>query len=479
MTLYHTHLWVQFTDAANPDLAKAGEIELLSISDSATLGGTQGVNLTLAGRTRTGLMWRELLTVGDTFRVAGHRHEDTGTVQATIIEDAIVTDYQVSEQLGPGQYSYTVGISAQGLQGVLEADAVAWWMYYGTAVGALRARGALLPDDTSGRLDKVLANYLNRVAFHGANWQRSGTGLRERMGYHLRSLTPNVPILYNLSVAEGAHWQIMASAAELDLHELFVQQRAKGDDRGFVGGFVHHPSVQAPAIVSSANPGEGDGTRPYIILRPKPFPYADKDGKPVMREWEALPLHDLTDRRASTGMHGFGHSMSAVRNFFMVYPGYDAMNDSMAFTLGIAVMNRPSIYRYAYRPVKFKTSLVLNEGDESTMIDLARELTWRVAGQMNRMEQYSAGSITVPFAPEIQPGDRVRFRLVNTDESASGIFHGYVVSRAHQYQTGGGSTTSLSLERVLPEATYQTPAWFVEGLEPVQVNWPAPAHKDS
>ncbi|MCD0168081.1 late control protein [Deinococcus sp. 23YEL01] len=476
---YHTHLWVEFTDAANPDLNTAGPIDLLSVSDNASLGGTQSLHLTVAGRTRDGRMWRELLNVGDVFRVGAHRHSNDGTAQHTIIEDAIVSDYQVSEQMSPGQYSYTLSIAASGLQGVLEADAVAWWMFYGTVEGALRSRGALLPDDTSGRLDKVLANYANRVAFHGANWERAGTGLRERMGYHLRSLSPNVPILYNLSVAEGAHWQIMASAAELDLHEFFVQQRSEGDDRGFTGGFVHHPTVNASSILSSADAGQGDGTRPYIILRPKPFPYADRNGKPVMTDWNALPLHDLTDRRASTGSHGFGHSVSAVRNFFMVYPGYDAMNDSMAFTLGLAVVNRASISRHAYRPAKFKTSLVLNDGDEGSMIDLARDLTWRMAGQMNRMDQYSQGSITVPLAPEVQAGDRVRFRLVNTDESSQGIFQGYVTSRAHQWQLGGGATTSLSLERVLPESTYQTPEWFVEGLELAEVNWPAPAHRNS
>lgn len=477
--LYHTHFWAEFTDVAHPDLARAGRLDLMQASVSAGMGGTQSVSLTLGGRAADGRPLRDLLTVGDLLRVGAHRHTPTGTVQVTLAEDAVLTDYQVSEQLSQGSYSLTCSVSAEGLEGVLQTDAVAWWMYYGTEVGALRARGQLLPDDTSGKLDKVLANYTSKVAFHHANWQRAGVGLGDRLGYHFVSLRPNVPILYNLSIAEGSHMSILEQHAETGLHELFVQRRAQNGDRPFKGGYVHHPTYRSKAVLSSEAPGDGDGARPYLILRPKPFPYADKSGKPVLSEWNALILHDLTDRRATTGQHGFGHSAAAVRNFFMVFPGYEFMNDRMSFTQSLAVVNRASIQRFAYRPVKVRTNLVLNDGAEADMLDLARELTWRMAAQMNRMQDYSQGSVQIPLAPEIQNGDRVRFRLVNTNDLPDGIYQGYVTNVGHQYVKGNGGTTHLSLERVLPEATYQTPAWFVDGLEAADVNWPTPEHSAS
>lgn len=476
--LYHTHAWLSVTGAASGDLPAADELDLLSLTDSASLGGAQTLNFTVAGRTRAGMPWRELLNVGDLVRVGAHRHEETVSIETLLAEDAIVSDVQVAEQMSQGQYSFTTSATAESLQSVLLADAVAWWMYYGTQEGALRARGELLPDDTSGRLDKVIANYLNKVALNRHNWERDGVGLKERLGYHVRSLQPNVPVLYNLSLAEGSHWEIMSGHAELALHEFFVQQRSR-EGRAFKGGYVHHPTHAARPLVSSSGPGEGDGARPYVILRPKPFPYADKDGKPVMHEWNALPLHDLTDRRATTGQHGFGHSMAGVRNFFMVFPGYDAMNDRMAYSMGLSVVNRASIRRYGYRPVKFGTNLVLNAGAEGTMLDLARELTWRMAGQMNRTDSMAQGSVTVPLAPEIQPGDRVRFRLIHADGVDAGIFQGYVTGRVHTYHKGQGGTTVLNLERVLPESVYQTPGWFVEGLEAVEPDWQNPEHSNS
>lgn len=477
-SLYHTHAWLSVTSAASGALRAAGPISLLNLSDNASLGGPQGVSFSIAGRTVDGVPWRELMAVGDLVRVGAHYHEDGQTITATLIEDAVVSDVQVQESMQQGQYSLTTHVSCESLQSaVLSTDTVAWWMYYGTVEGALRAKAALMPDDVSGQLDKVVANYLNKVAFHVSNWQRDGVAIRERIGYHLRTLKPNVPPLLNLTVAEGSHWEIISGQAELGLHELFVQQRREGDPaRPFVGGYVHHAKHQAPALTSTADPGPNDGSRPYIILRPKPFPYADRNGKPVMSEWNALPMHDFTNSRATTGHHAFGHSMAGVKNFVMVFPGYDSMNEQVALTNSIAVMNAGSIARYGYRPVKVGTNLILNEGSEADMLGLARELTWRMAAQMNRTDEMANGSITVPLAPAVQPGDRAKFRLIHADGTDAGVFQGYVTGRTHTYQQGGGGTTSLSLERVLPDATYRDPSWFVAGLKAAGIEWPTPTH---
>lgn len=476
--LYNTHVWVCVTSTASGRLPKNEHLQIQSLTDTASIGGVQSVSFTLAGRTSEGKDWRDVIQKGDLIRVGGHYHTETGTVKRTLGEDLMITDVSVSETMQQGSYSLMTSFSAVGLQGaVLQTDAVAWWMYYGTTLGALRARGELMPDDLSGELSKVFANYMNKVALNDANWKRDNVGLKKRIGYHFKALKPNVPLLLNLTIAEGTHWDILAGFAELRLHEFFVQQRRQNDPmRPFSGGFVHHATHQPKELLKSEDAGPHDNSHPYVILRPAPFPYADKNGKPVLSEWEALPMHDFTERRVLIGSRGIQESIGAVRNFVMVYPGYSFMDDKMAFTQGIAVHNPKSIQRYGYRPAKFGTNLVLNEGSQENMMDLARELTWRVATQLNRTDEMMTVSVTTPFAPNVQHGERVRFRLLHADGTDAGIHMSYVSGRTHQYQIGQGALTTLQLERVLPEKTYKNGAWFVQGLEKVEFNWPTPKH---
>lgn len=480
-SLYHTHAWVDITSAKNPKLAQAGRLPLLSLSDSASLDGTQTLSLTIAARAEDGTLWADLIQGGDLISIGAFCVEENGDVSsASLCVDAVVQDCTLQEVMQQGSYSMTTTITAQGLQSVIQQDAVAWWMFYGTQIGALRAKGELQSDDLSGRLDKVLANYMNKVALNFANWQRDDTSLKERLGYHFFSLTPNVPVLYNLSVNEGPHWDIMSQYAETSLHEFFVQQRAPNDgDRPIQGGFVHSPTFKASALLSSDNPGKHDGKRPYVVLRPKPFPYADKEGKPQMGAWNSLYLHSFDTAYSTLGQRGFTRSVAGVRNFVMVFPGYDTMNDQVSLTNSLCVVNPNSIKRYGFKPAKFRTNLVMNQGSQSNMLELARELTWRVASQMNRMDEMQQGSITVPLAPKVQAGDRVRFRLVLADGTPRGIYQGYVTGRTHQYATGQGGMTSINLERVLPDSVYQNPQWFVEGLERASLNWGGAEHSTS
>jgi hypothetical protein len=96
-------------------------------------------------------------------------------------------------------------------------------------------------------------------------------------------------------------------------------------------------------------------------------------------------------------------------------------------------------------------------------------LTWRLAAQWNRNDEYYDASLEVPFAPEVQPGHRVRFRGPLGDETKQGQYEGYVTSRTHTWTPENGGRTSVQLSRVLLASTYADPAWFVKNLAPVQV----------
>ena len=478
-TTYGTHLWVSLTSTATP-LKNITELDLLSYQESRSVGGDHSINLTLSGRAKAGQKtqpWIELLNPGDLIRVGASNTGVDGGRPFTLAEDAVVQSVSVGESLQDGSYSFTTQISAQGLQSVLMQDAVAWWMYYGTAIGALKTQVVLMPDDVSGKLDKVFANYLTRVAFEFSNWQRDGVGLAERLGYHLSSLHSNVPVLRNLTIAEGPHWNILQQYAEQPLHEFFVQYRRKNDpNRPMIGGFAHHPEHRPEALVSSQDARTGSGDRPYIVFRPAPFPFADKNGKPVMSEWEALPMHDLTDLQGTTGNRTSSTSLQGVKNYVLVSPAYDLMNQEMAYTLGIAVSNTESIRRYGYMPAKVSTNLILNDGPQQSIEDLAHELTWRLATQFNQSVPMNNVSLSVPLNPNIQPGDRARFRLLVSEEGQSSIYLGYVSGVSHAWQQGQGGTTTLQLERCLPETTYQDPSFFVEGLGNVRFKGQAPTH---
>lgn len=486
----HSHVFVQVissVDGAALDSITPSNLDgfkLLNYTDSASLGGVQTISMSIPGRARrengTARPTDEVLSVGDLIRSSGFAWTgEAGSGRVYGLCDAIVTDVQASESLQDGEFQYTTMVSAQSLQHVLSTDSVAWWMYYGTEIGALRTKGSMMPDDVSGHLDKTISNYLNTVALNYNNWARDNVGLKERLGLDLRGLAGNTPVAKNMLVAEGSHWGIISEQVDQPLHELFMQMRSPNDpDRPARGNIKQAPTYKPKGISGTEGASEDDGAAPFIVLRPAPFPYADENGQGQTDEWEALPLHDFTHPRHVMGQSGFAGSIQNVRNFFMVFPQVDFMDERMAFTAGLAVSNPESIRRYSYRPIKFRTKLILKDGDQQGFMTMAKRLTWRIAGQMNRMDKMRNGQITVPFSPAVQCGDRVRFRFRNSDMTAASVFEGYVTARSHTWSPNGGQT-SITLERVLPASTYQDPAWFVAGLSSLVVNMDTPATGDN
>jgi hypothetical protein len=469
----HSHVIAGVTNAENPQALSAvdkNEWRILSYSDTASLGGAQSFSITLPGRaalTSDGHRrpWREILSTGDLIQAGGWNWNGEGErPKPRTTADGLIVRIDDSEAMTAQGYSYTTTLSCQGLGSVLQNDSVAWWMYYGSAEGWVAARGKLLADDLSGTIDKMLGNYMNKVVFHSASWNRAGQGLGARLGYHLTALSPSAPIQTNLAIAEGTHWSIMQEFVDAPLHEMFT--RVMPGDYLPQGGFQHTPTLKA----ESALIGQlaGDNGRTWLFFRPAPFPYASDTGKTVFSSWRALELHDFTETE-SVSAPALGTGIDGVRNFFMVYPAVQFLDETMAFTVGIAIENRTSINRLSYRPLKTRTHLALGKGKYENFITLAKALTWRLAGQWNRNDEYYDASLEVPFAPEVQPGHRVRFRGPLGDETKQGQYEGYVTSRTHTWTPENGGRTSVQLSRVLLVSNYADPAWFVKNLAPVQV----------
>lgn len=472
----HSHVIVAVLDAANAaGLAKVDphSWQILSYSDSAALGMPPSFSFTLPGRAArlkdgTTRPWRELLSPGDLVQAAGWNWDGKKDAPARTMADGFIKRVSTRETLTPNGYDYTTDVQCAGYQDLLMQDSVAWWMYYGSTEGWAKARAQMLPDDMSGRVDKILANYLSKVVFHHASWERQGRGLGARLGYHLRSLPPSAPLNTNLAIAEGTHWSIMGELLDAPLHEMFsVIQPGNYKPQG---GYAHRPDApqDKPLIGRIA----GDGGRTWLMMRPTPHPYADKTGKANVSEWKALTLreYDAPLRPLADGGQSLGFSDDAVKNFFMVYPSYQMLDETMTFTAGIAVKNEASIKRYGYRPYKLRTHLVLGSATESNAIELAKELTWRLAGQMNAQDRAFDGSIVTDFDPTMQVGYRVRLSSPMSDLTKEGAFEGYASSVSRQWTPEDGGTTSVTLTQIRPAAHYDTGAKLVEGLSRVQVD---------
>jgi hypothetical protein len=456
-------------------------LPLVSYSDSFSLGSPKSCTFTLPGRTAdTGKgrrPWTEIILPGDGMYSEGYLWDNGGSTYSagelpkvgdphTLIH-GLVTDVGNGETFTPDGYAFSTTVTAQSYHGVLTRDAVAWWMYYGSVDGWLKARGLLTTDQMAGRIDKILANYTKTVIFHDANWNRGSAGLKDVLGYHFTSLDANAPILLNVALQEGGHWNILGSITD-PLHELFSATKPAAIQP--VGGFAHRPTVGGQdGPLQRAR----DGGSTWLIHRPCPFPFGNPDGTGNLGEWRKVRLHDFSkgDTRPATTPRGqatLSRSGNGVKNFFMVYPAIDLINGSLSFSYSISVQNKANIGRYGYSPGRVRTQLILNNhGDKRNMIQLAQDLTWRYAGQNNRMDEMYTGTFTLPFSPQVEAGDRIRLHVPHGDGTS--LMEGYVVAGGSNWSPTNGGQTTVQVERLLPVAAYEDPAWFVRGLEIVKI----------
>lgn len=351
------------------------------------------------------------------------------------------------EGVGPEGEAGTV-LTVASMAHYLATDAVARWMWYGSVAGWKVVESQLsiaeLMDDPA----TVAFDYLTRVAFHMANWQREGSTLGDYIHLDMGGLKAVGPYHYELQLVEGPHLDILRQRLlDYPLHELYVTTDRDGNLRG------------ANAHVAARAPGEGKAAT-VVRWRRAPYPFPDTG------DWEALPLHRLEGAWAPVRARSAGLSDAAIRNFWLLYPGLSFTDETYLLVSGVAVANRQSIQRHGYRPMKMRTLLIHNEDlkAEADVVAFWKELTWRLACQWNRLEEMEAGSLEIPLAPWIRPGDRVL--APSLWGSGTRMYH--VRARQMSWEASTGGRMVLAVERGLPPEVYQDPSWFSRGLEVVR-----------
>ncbi|MBW6396019.1 hypothetical protein KZX47_12780 [Thermus sp. SYSU G05001] len=356
-----------------------------------------------------------------------------------------VTAVEEAEGLGPeGEAVTRLGVAS--MAHILAQDAVARWLWYGHVAGWKVVESQLSIQEMLDDPASVAYRYLTKIAFHHANWQNGGT-LQDFIHLDMDGLKAVGPFALELQLVEGSHLEIVRRLLDPPLHEVFVTTDRAANLRG--------------RLTSRAGQAPGEGQAATVVRwRAAPYPY------PGTGEWERLPLHRLEGTWQPVRGRSAAKTDAPIRNFFLLYPAFTFADEYILLAMGVAVANRRSIARYGYRPLKARTLLVHNEAlkPEKSVEEHLKTLTQRMAAQWNRLQEMEAGTLELPLAPWIRPGERVRF---------SGLWGyrellGHVRARQLTWDPRTGGRMSLAVERALPPEVYGDPGWFGEGLEVVR-----------
>ncbi len=405
---------------------------------------------TLSGRSRR--PYTALVRVGDLVTIEAYAWTGSRGGWEPLLHGPVIAVAD-TEAVSDGLQA-TVQLTVASMAHILAQDAVRQWMYLGSVEGWQPVQSRLTTAEMSGVPAEVAFRYLTRVAFHNAMYRHQGRSLGDLVHLDFDGLEAVGPLFTELTAAEGTHLEIISRILDYPFHELYVTTAKAGELRG---RWRHR---------ASSAPGDEEGAT-TVRWRAAPYPYADPGGRGVLTAWQALPLHTLDHDLHLVRGQSRARTDTAVRNFFMAYPALSFSDDQFLFGLGAVVAHRASIQRFGYRPMNIRTHLVLNDGlDRSTVADFMFALTYRLAGQWNRLHEMMSGTLQAPFYPWIRPGERVRApSLWDAEELAE--YH--VRGRQLTWQPERGGSMSLAVERGLPVGVYRDADWFVQGLEPVRV----------
>ena len=272
--------------------------------------------------------------------------------------------------------------------------------------------------------------------------------------------------------AEGTWSSKFAAIFPRPFYEFFVATAPSG---AYLGTVATNSSVGAAgqqfAMASlPAAPAAG----PVVVARVNPTPSltatataagADPTLVPGldMSRWSELTLYDFT-----TAPYGFiasdiGFDSEDARNFYMLNPTWPRAlfgdnNSTVApfvyYMSGFA--DARSIARYGYRPeiatTRWFSDLNGNAAQNNTL-NIANSvalLTARLASWYQPAPLMARAAVTIPFAPDILPGNRFRYAPFKGQLP----WDFYIEEVAHDYVFAGFSTTTLTLTRGLPQAVY-------------------------
>ena len=385
--------------------------------------------------------YSELIQVGDLCLVEMLAWDGQRGGWEAVLHGPVVS-VEETEPLGAEEAPATrLGVAS--MAHVLAQDTLAWWMWLGTVEGWKPVESRLAVYEMNDTPAEVAFRYLKRVAFHIANWRNGGT-LEDLIHLDLDSLRAVGAFTVELQLAEGPHLEVVKRLVDYPLMELYVTTDRAANLKG-----------RCTSTAGSA-PGEGGGGT-VVRMRKAPYPYPDTD------EWQALPLHRLEGAWTPVRSRAVAKTDQGVRNFFLLYPALSFVDERKLFSVGVSVSNRASIERYGYRPMKVRTHLIHNEtpNREETLVQFLERLTLRLAAQWNRLHEMEAGTLELPLAPWIRPGDRVR----GPSLWGAGEREYHVRGRIMTWDPQQGGRMALAVERGLPPDVHRDPEWFAAGLK--------------
>ena len=347
-------------------------------------------------------------------------------------------------------------LSGDSLAGFLANDTINYYLAYGSSAGYFQALGLTPIDSISNvRLDAALAAYLENVAFNVLRIERPQGGIKELLGFAIETVDGQGLFDAFWANYSGSLWQFLETYSEKPVHELF-QTILPIDRFNALQGKKNSPRTWGD-----------DKAVPALVIRPAPFPFAKPGGAGTdFSLWNALPLHDLLDPEWSLDSADdelTDKGDGGVANFIYLYPKTLALDETMQITWAPPIMHDEKWKRFGYRPLSFATNLWGRDAAKEEGPEFFSDLNWRIAGQVNRADEYFEGRISIRLAPHIRPGERVRLNKILGDDTTA--FQYYVDEVSHSFGlTDESRKTTLTLSRGLPESLYSDESWFTDGL---------------
>lgn len=431
--------------------------EVLSYSDQHTVSGIPTYSLSINPATPRGRRVLELVRPGDLIEVSLQAYTGKlgqwgeGTQVTTMI--GIAQSVGTTEGLDEGSLTRRVSITGSSLGGFLMSEAINYFLALGTLEGYFRSLG-LTPIDAISftRLDAALAAYVRNVAFNALRIERPQGGIRDLLGYAIH--TVNGIGLFDFMWANygGSLWEFLQAYGEQPLHEIY-QTILPASRAPMLRGFTS----------TAVRPFGLDQASPVLIVRPAPFPHGTLGGGVDLSAWQTLPLHDLSSSvRLEAVERNRERNAEGAVSFFSVYPKTLELDETMQLTWAPPIINDYKWRRWGYRPMSWASFLWGRDAAKEDAFEYFRELNWRVAGQHNRLDEMWSESLSVPLAPHVRVGERVRLPVRLGDETVH--YQAYVEGVRHSYGSTAQSGTTLSLSRGLPEPLYQSGRWFTDRL---------------
>lgn len=406
-------------------------VRAVTVSDGVNLQPSGTVTLPLRSPS-TKKPFKDLIKCGDLVTIEFLINTDFGERGWYLVLHGPVRSVSERTLIGDaGSESVTV-LSVGSMLDILNADSVAIWMYFYGLQGVDSVRSQLTADETNTRPFEVAYNWLTRVAFDSATYNPLGN-LASYSHLDFGGLEANVLGEYKLTMIEGSHLQIISQFLDSPFHELYAS----------VGTSAEFQGTKTQASGGGGVKEGGAGT--ILRWRAAPYPYCSLGGGPNRSEWEKLPLHKIRGEVGAARERGSEYSLQPERNAFFVYPGYDGYNEFFSYTRAVPVVNLSSIRRLGYRPLKTRTSLLLNDEVTEPYLKLFNEeLSWRLAGQWNNYSLFENGTISLPLFPWIKSGDRLQ---ALSPWQSDRIYEYHVLSRQMSWDASTGGSMTINLER--------------------------------